>query len=63
MSILHKRQKIRARAIERNKGEGRELPCEYAAAHSRKRKPLPLEVERASVRAEKRETAATPAGS
>ncbi|MDQ2641279.1 MAG: hypothetical protein M3Y79_11985 [Pseudomonadota bacterium] len=50
MSILHKRQKIRARAVERNKGEGRELPLECRPAHSRSRKQLPLEHERASVR-------------
>jgi hypothetical protein len=52
MSILHKRLKIRSRALERNKGEGRELPIEASRCSSKKRRAAPLEVERASDRAE-----------
>lgn len=59
MSIMHKRQKIRARALERNKGDGRELPLEAARCHTKKRKPAPLEHERASVRADRLEAEVT----
>jgi hypothetical protein len=62
MSILLRRQKIRGRAIERNKGEGRELPGEVARCSSKKRKAAPVEFERASARADKLEAATSTAG-
>lgn len=59
MSILHKRLKIRGRAIERNKGEARELPLEAArCSNGKKRKALPVEYESASARAVKADRAA-----
>jgi hypothetical protein len=61
MSILHKRMKVRARQVARNKGEGRGLPIEHFRASSKKHKPQPMEFERASAREPKGHKAVQPA--